>query len=109
MVYGPVNSQGLGVKDPSVLQGLTWLKTLLCHGDRATVTGHLIRQNMELLQLEIGTGNSLFQDDYATFESLATDCWLKHVWRFQQEMELSLKHANPVLTLQSTSNVNIFF
>jgi hypothetical protein len=59
---------------------------------------------MELLQLEIGTGNSLFQDDYATFESLATGCWLKHVWHFQQEMELSLKHATPVLTLQPTSD-----
>jgi hypothetical protein len=32
-VYDPVNSQGLGVKDPYVLQGLTWLKTLLRHGD----------------------------------------------------------------------------
>ena len=61
---------------------------------------------MELLQLEIGTGNPLFQDDYATFESLATDCWLKHVWRFQQELDLSLKHATPVfLTLQSTSDL----
>jgi hypothetical protein len=42
MAYGPVNSQGLGVKDPYVLQWLTWLKILLRHGDRATVTGHLI-------------------------------------------------------------------
>jgi hypothetical protein len=61
MVFGPVNSQGLGVKDPYVLQGLTWLKTLLRYGDRATLTGHLIRQSMELVQLEIGRGNSLFQ------------------------------------------------
>jgi hypothetical protein len=59
---------------------------------------------MELLQLELGTGNSLFLDDYATFEALATDCWLKHVWRFQQELELRLQHATPVLTLQSTSD-----
>jgi hypothetical protein len=61
MVYGPVNWQGLEVKDPYGLQGLTWLRTLLRHGDRATVTGHLIRQSMELLQLEIGTGNPLFR------------------------------------------------
>lgn len=38
------------------------------------------------------------------FESLATGCWLKHVWRFQQELDLSLKHATPVPTLQSTSD-----
>jgi hypothetical protein len=85
MVYGPINSQGLGVKDPNVLQGLMWLETLLQHGDQDTVTGHLLRQSMELPQLELGTGNPLFLDDYETFESLATDCWLKHVWRFQQE------------------------
>ncbi len=104
MMYGPIQSQGLGVKDLYVLKGLTWLKTLMQHGDRDTVTGHLIRQSMELLQLELGTGNSLFLDDYATFEFLATDCWLKHVWRFQQELELRLQHATPVLTLQSTSD-----
>jgi hypothetical protein len=38
------------------------------------------------------------------FESLATGCWLKHVWRFQQELDLSPKHAPPLLTLQSTSD-----
>jgi hypothetical protein len=104
MVYGPIESQGLGVKDPYILQGLTWLKTLLRHGNRDTVTGQLIRQSMELLQLELGTGKPLFSDDYETYQSLATDCWLKHVWRFQQEYDLQLKHELAVLTLQSTDD-----
>jgi hypothetical protein len=45
--------------------------------------GQLIRQSMELLQLELGTTKPLlFSDDYKTYQSLATDCWLKHVWWF---------------------------
>jgi hypothetical protein len=67
MVYGSIQSQGLGIKDPYVLQGFTWLKILLRHGNQDTVTGQLIGQSMELLQLELGTRKPLFSDDYKTF------------------------------------------
>jgi hypothetical protein len=44
IVYGPKKVQGLmGVKDPYILQGLTWIQTLMRHGDRETMTGSLIR------------------------------------------------------------------
>jgi hypothetical protein len=60
---------------------------------------------MELLQLELGTGQPLFSDDYETYQLLATNCWLKHVWRFQQEeYDLQLKPKVPVQTLQSTDD-----
>jgi hypothetical protein len=104
MVYDPIKSQGLGVKDPYILQGLTWLKTLLRHGNWDTVTGQLIQQSMELLQLEMGKDKPLFSDDYEMYQVMATNCWLKHVWQFQQEYDLQLKHKVPVLTLQSTDD-----
>jgi hypothetical protein len=92
-------------KDSESSSLLTWLKTLLHHGNRDTVlTGQPIQQSMELLQLEVGTDKPLFSDDYETYQSLATDCWLKHVWRFQQEYDLQLKQETSVLTLQSTDD-----
>jgi hypothetical protein len=64
-----------------------------------------IRQSMELLQLELAKGKPLFLDDYETYQSLATDCWLKNVWRLLHEYDLQLKHdETPVLTLQLSDN-----
>jgi hypothetical protein len=58
MVYGPKKLQGLGAKDPYIVQGLTWIKTLLHHGDWATMTGALLRSSMESLHLKLGTGKT---------------------------------------------------
>jgi hypothetical protein len=104
IVYGPRNLQGLGVKDPYIVQGLTWIKTLLHHGERATMTGTLLRSSMESLHLELGTGVPFFQDDYEVWSVLATDCWLKHVWEFQQEQEVRVEHTVPVVRTQTEHN-----
>jgi hypothetical protein len=79
IVYGPKDLQGLGAKDPYIVQGLTWIKTLLHHGERATMTGALLWSSMKSLHLELGTGVPFFQDDYEVWSVLATDCWMKHV------------------------------
>jgi hypothetical protein len=79
IVYGPKDLQGLGVKDPYIVQGLTWIKALLHQGERATMTGALLWSSIESLHLELGTGVPFFQDDYEVWLVLATDCWLKHV------------------------------
>ncbi len=42
IVYGPKTVQGLGLKDPYIVQGLTWIQILMRHGDRDTVTGQLL-------------------------------------------------------------------
>jgi hypothetical protein len=101
MVYGPKKLQGLGVKDPYIGQGLTWIKTLLHHGGRETMTGALLRSSMEYLHLEVGTGSPFFQDNYEVWSDLVTDCWLKHVWQFQQEQSLRVDHTVPVVMKQT--------
>ena len=104
MVYGPKQAQGLGLKDPYIVQGLTWIKTLMHHGDRETVTGALLRSSLEHLQLELGSGVPFFQDDYEIWSDLATNCWLKHVWKFLQEQALRVEHTVPVLKTQTTQD-----
>ena len=104
IVYGPKTVQGLGLKDPYIVQGLTWIQTLMRHGDRATVTGQLLRASMENLHLEIGTGAAFFEDDYDVWAPLATDCWLKHVWQFQAEHGIRVEHTVPKLCKQTTAD-----
>ena len=104
MVYGPKQAQGLGLKDPYIVQGLTWIKTLMHHGDRETVTGALLRSSLEHLQLELGSGAPFFQDDYEIWSDLATNCWLKHVWKFLQEQALRVEHTVPVLKTQTAQD-----
>jgi hypothetical protein len=85
IVYGLKQVQGLGMKDPYISQGLTWIQTLMQHGDRETVTGSPMQTSMEYLHLELDIGESFFKDNYNFLASLATGCWLKHVWQFQDE------------------------
>jgi hypothetical protein len=98
MVYGPKKVQGLGVRDPYIVQGLTWIKTLLHHGERSTMTGELLRPSMDSLHLELGTGAPFFHDNFEVWSDLATGCWLKDVWELQQEQALQVDHTVPVVT-----------
>ena len=77
------------------------IKTLLHHGGRETMTGALLRSSMEYLHLEVGIGSPFFQDNYEVWSDLATDCWLKHVWQFQQDQSLRVDHTVPVVMKQT--------
>jgi hypothetical protein len=85
------------------VQGLTWIKALLHHGEQATLIGALLRSSMESLHLELGsTGIPFFQDDYyEVWSDLATGCWLKHVWEFQQEQAVQVEHTVPAVMKQT--------
>jgi hypothetical protein len=74
------------------------------HGDREMVTGSLMRTSMEHLHLELGTGESFFDDEYGIWSQLATDCWLKHVRQFQEEHGVNLDHEFPKLCKQTQSH-----
>jgi hypothetical protein len=55
LVHGPLDVQGLGIPHPHTTQLIQHIQAILRHGTRPTLTGHLLRCNMESLQLELGT------------------------------------------------------
>jgi hypothetical protein len=55
IAYGPKKVQSLGVKDPYKLQDLTWIQSLMQHGDLEMVTKYLMLTSMEHLYLELVT------------------------------------------------------
>jgi hypothetical protein len=46
---------------------------------------------MEQLLLESGTtGHLLLQLSYSPFGNIATDCWIKTVWKFDWKIEIDI-------------------
>ena len=52
---------------------------------------------MEQLQLKLGNPGQVLQQDYSTFATLATDCWLKTVWDFAWTNEIDITDTGPSL------------
>jgi hypothetical protein len=55
LVYGPIQYQGLGVRDPWATQLIEHLHCILRHCTRDTIMGQLINANLENLTLELGS------------------------------------------------------
>jgi len=50
----------------------------------------LLQTSLELLWLEVGISTPLLQADFNQWGFLATDCWLKNLWRFAWFAEIQL-------------------
>jgi hypothetical protein len=80
--------------------GLMRLVTLIQEGQAQSITGQLIRASIEVVKLELGLGNSLFQSDYnKRFGKLVTNCWISHSWRFFHDFKIELIEDTPGLLL----------
>jgi len=51
----------------------------------------LIHASLKFLQLEIGTYRNVFSLPYDSWHFLATDCWLKTLWRFLDYANIQLQ------------------
>jgi hypothetical protein len=100
IVHGPKQYQGVGILDLWTVQGIVKLWLALQHGDAPTITGNQLRASMELHTLEIGLPGQLLQQDFQTYQQMATISWLKHSWEFLfADSNIQLKATTPELTL----------
>ena len=99
VVYGPKNEKGLGFSNLFLLQGLSHISVLQHYLDSSdNITGSFLRNSIELIKVELGLGKNLFTLSYEDYHALATDCWIKHAWKFAYQHDL-------MLTESVTSNV----
>ena len=70
------------------------LAHLLTHYDCSTVVGQKLQILMELLILEVGLSDQLFQIKFHDTQFLATDCWLKALWEKISLFNLNLTLGN---------------
>ena len=88
VVFGPRCYQGIGIPDLWTLQGILQLWLAVAHGDAPTITGCSLRAVLSLHTLELGLPGSFLQQDYAKFEHLASDSWLKHLLYLCSEIDI---------------------
>mmetsp|Transcript_20027 Transcript_20027/g.23189 ORF Transcript_20027/g.23189 Transcript_20027/m.23189 type:complete len:103 (+) Transcript_20027:385-693(+) len=78
ILYGSSSRQGLGVKDLHLLQGIHHVTDIVDHLYQKSITGHLIRDSLEHLKLELGLNGSIFEKQYEDFKvALLHKSWLE--------------------------------
>ena len=104
-VYGPKGTGGLGISSIYTAQGTSRIAKLQEHLAATTMTGELLRSAIAILKLEIGTGNDIFSLNYEKYDALATDSWIKDVWRYAYENKIRIfDDTTANITLQRESD-----
>ena len=101
MVYAPIKYQGLGIPHPFATQLFHNIDMLLRHPANATQTGSYLQAVLESHQLETGTSFGIFQQVYENTAILASETWVKRVWRQLDEYDIFLSMDIPSLRLRA--------
>ena len=104
IVFGDTMYQGLGLRHPYILQGIEHIKVLMTHGVSQSLTGMLLRTNIEASKQELGLGGSFFTQNYKLYKGLVTNSWVKSTWQFLWEHKLSLEETTPNLYLTTSQD-----
>ncbi len=90
VVYGPLESQGLNLRNIYLSQGISHISDIIEHVWKGTITGHFITMSLELLRLELGINGSIFLKNIAMFEkALLTTSWIRHSWSFTSQYNIT--------------------
>ena len=99
VVLAPLRYQGLGIPNPFSLQVFHHLSMLLRHSVNSTQTGSYLRSTLESHQLETGSSFGLFQQQFDNTGILASDTWVKRVWREFDQLGIRVEFSSPPLDL----------
>jgi hypothetical protein len=94
LVYGSTERQGLGYPELYVWQGAAAVSRLVSFGTgSSSIPQELLQISYELLCLESGLLNP-FENNYALFGKLVTNCYLKSTWEFASTYNITIKGPN---------------
>ena len=89
LVYGTLKSRGLNIKDPYWTQLIHHWHAILRHHHRSTPTGVLLDDNMDIMQVHVGSEVNFWEMPYEMYSSLAPDGWVKHTWEAQSKTAIT--------------------
>ena len=72
--------------------------------EHSGLVGQMIRLNEELLKVELGLSGNIFDADYSLYHTLATDFWIKSIWKFLFHTKIQIKMRSPPLTSTKTND-----
>ena len=68
---------GLGLPHIYIMQGIAHIIAMMTHCSKDTQIGMMLIAQMELCNIEIGSGDHLFYLPYSLFSPSLTHCWMK--------------------------------
>ena len=93
ILYGLLEYQGIGVKNPYFLQEIIHIITFLNEATCNSSTGELLQSNAKFFKAEIGILFSLTSGKYneKTHASCMSSGWYKNLWRSMSNLLFKLK------------------
>ena len=91
VIYGPIHLQRMGFKNLYTQIGAMHISLLLQFYDTDTDLGRLLQNTLECLTIELGTQSCPFILNYEKYEKCTTSSWIKHLWKFCFEQQVTLK------------------
>jgi hypothetical protein len=105
VVYAPLKFQGMAVPNLYIETGIQHIAILLRETSGNSPTGKLLRMSIEATKVEIGVGGSLFTQSFDRFGPLATECWVKHTWKFLAEHGMTIEDRVGELKLRRQGDI----
>jgi hypothetical protein len=92
---------GLGMPNPCIKMLSYKLHLLQNEWNQATAAGQMLRQSLEVFQMETGFSSNILEADYSRYEGLATLGWWKQLWclchRYDVKLQTRFSVAHPTL------------
>ena len=93
---------GLQIPCMYITQGTLKLMKYISHIKTTSILGKMLRLSEETIKLELGMSGNLFDIPYKTSHFLATDSWIKNLWKFLNDHNIHLQdHAPPFDTINN--------
>ena len=91
VLYALPDSQGLGLRNLYLTQGISHVCEIIEHMWKGSITGHLIKTSLEYLRLELGVNIHILKSNISKYSNLnLTQSWLLHTWTFMLEHNITL-------------------
>jgi hypothetical protein len=91
VVYGPKAMMGLGKTDLYLQQGASQIAMLQQYLHTDTITGELLRANIEAIKIHVGIGQNLFSLEYGRFQKLVPPSLIKCIWEFASKYNIEIQ------------------
>ena len=92
---------GLEMPQPSIDMLSQKLHLLQSEWSQPTATGNMLRQSLEVFQMELGLSSNPFTEDYEQYSQLVSAGWWQHLWllcsRFGVTFEFGQEYQIPLL------------
>ena len=90
VVYGPKSLMGLGKTELYIRQGVTQIGLIQQYLHTDTITGELLRANIEATKIHLGIGRNFLTLNYNRLHKLIPPSLMKHVWYFSFKYNISI-------------------